>query len=182
MTLESEVERIKNLISINDKNILAYLYGIRSLNKQFEEKFQGQYDGDQQCDDRTQLSLNLNDALAFVSVRTNDDTIKKNFENIKKQEKELKERTKLIVNNPLYDDQILPLTRKDLEYFVNNELIYFRTGEYFTYNLNMLFLAINENARLLSRTYFLYKRDLLKYFERLQVSKNKNEEEKSEYI
>ncbi|WP_300670109.1 M48 family metallopeptidase [Soonwooa sp.] len=174
--IESEIEDYKKSVSENDKNILAYFYqkSIPTLSQEFEEKYARFYNFDLAFEERAKIYTEIDNALQFVSQRTQDDTIKKNFEIIKPLESELKINLRKILANPLYDNQILQLNRKDLEHYVDNTLVYFHNGEYFTDNLKMLFLANNEYARLLTRTYFLHKKDLLQTFEKIEAFNNSN--------
>ena len=107
------------------------------------------------------MYLEVNDAYAFVSVTTPFEQIKKNFRKHIPLESKLKDELKKILTNPLLESDITEEARKDLQYYMDNQLIYFNNNQYFNDDLQHLFFAINSYQYYTARNYFLLKKRLL---------------------
>lgn len=162
--LENEIRSLKEEITANDINI--YHYFLRKAKEQNREyEFRTYYSDfvnyEASYEEQFKLYLELNDAYAFVSVTTPFEQIKKNFRKHIPLESKLKDELKNILTNPLLESDITEEACKDLQYYVDNQLIYFNNNEYFNDDLQHLFFAINSYQYYTARNYFLLKKRLL---------------------
>ena len=162
--LENEIRSLKEEVTENDINIYHYfLKKAKEKNEEFE--FRTYYSEfvnyEASYEEQFKLYLDLNDAYAFVSVTTPFEQIKKNFKKHVSLETKLKDQLKIILENPLLEADISEQARKDLQYYVDNQLIYFNNNEYFNDHLQHLFFAINSYQYYIARNYFLLKKRLV---------------------
>ncbi|MBV6880152.1 M48 family metallopeptidase [Epilithonimonas ginsengisoli] len=162
--LENEIRSLKEEVTANDINI--YHYFLRKAKEQNREyEFRTYYSDfvnyEASYEEQFKLYLELNDAYAFVSVTTPFEQIKKNFRKHIPLESKLKDELKNILTNPLLESDITEEACKDLQYYVDNQLIYFNNNEYFNDDLQHLFFAINSYQYYTARNYFLLKKRLL---------------------
>lgn len=162
--LDDEIKLLKEKVTENDINIYHYfLKKSKEHNREYE--FRTYYSDfvnyEASYEEQYKLYLELNDAYAFVSVTTPFEQIKKNFRKHIPLESKLKDELKIILANPLLEDDINEQARKDLQYYVDNQLIYFNNNEYFNDHLQHLFFAMNSYQYYIARNYFLLKKRLL---------------------
>lgn len=162
--LESEIASLKEEVTENDINIYHYFLKL-SKDQNSEYDFRTRYSDfanyEKSYEDRFKLYLELNEAFSFVSVTTPFDQIKKNFRKHQPLESKLKEEIKQILADPNFETEITEQSRKDLDYYSKNDLIYFNNNEYFNDNLQHLFFAINNYQYYLGRNFFLLKKKLI---------------------
>jgi len=172
--LESQIKALEEEINQNDINIYHYFLNL-SKDQYKEYEFRNAYSAfvnyDKSYEKKFKLYTELSNAFAFISITTPFDQIKKNFKNHLSLESQLKEEVKQILSNPLLETDINEQARKDLEHYLNNELIYFSNNEYRNDNLQILFFAINSYQYYIARNYFLLKKMLLDLMSQLEKSK-----------
>lgn len=162
--LDDEIKSLKEKVTENDINI--YHYFLKKSKEQSKEyEFRTYYSDfinyEASYEEQFKLYLELNEAYSFVSVTTPFEQIKKNFRKHISLESKLKDELKIILANPLLEDDINEEARKDLQYYVDNQLVYFNNNEYFNDDLQHLFFAINSYQYYIARNYFLLKKRLL---------------------
>ncbi len=173
--LDEQIKNLKKEITQNDTNIYHYFVNLaKNKNQEFEltSLFSSFYTYDKNFDEKFALFAELSKSLDFVSTTTPFERITKNFIKLKPLETKLKQELKEIITNPLLNEEISEQNRKDLEYYINNDLIYFNQKEYFESNLQQLFFAVNSYHFYLGRQFFLIKKELLQKMAHLEQLKS----------
>ena len=172
--LDEQIKNLKEEITQNDINIHHYFLNLaKTQNQEFELRnlFSDFYTYDKNFEEKFGLFAELSKALDFVSTTTPFERITKNFIKLKPLETRLKQELQEIINNPLLNEEITEQNRKDLEYYINTDLIYFNKNEYFESNLQQLFFAVNSYHFYIGRQFFLMKKELLQKMASLEKPK-----------
>ncbi len=162
--LDEQIKNLQEEITQNDINIYHYfLHLAKDKNQEFElrKSFSDFCDYDKTYEEKFQIFIDINNALEFTTVTTPFEKIKKNFNKIKPKEEILKNELKEILSNDLLGGEISEQNRKDLEYYINNDLLYFNQNEYLNNNLQQLFFAVNSYHFYIGKKFFLLKKELL---------------------
>jgi len=173
--LDEQIKNLQEEIAQNDINIYHYfLHLAKDKNQEFElrKTFSDFYDYDKAYEEKFQIFIDINNALEFTTVTTPFEKIKKNFNNLKPKEEILKNELKEILSNDLLSEEISEQNRKDLEYYINNDLLYFNQNEYLNNNLQQLFFAVNSYHFYIGKKFFLLKKDLLSKMSSLEKTFN----------
>lgn len=176
--LKLQLNEVTEEISKNDANIYAFFKRQESdlnagyiLDNLYREFFQF----DEVFSDRYQVYTILSGELQFVHVTTPFDVIRSNFARIAALEKKLKTVIKELLadekNRSLISDEM----RANFELYCSKQWEYFDGNVYLEEELNRLFIALNDYADLLSKKYFLLKKELLKYQEDLMLKSLQSE-------
>jgi len=171
--LDEQIKKLQDEITQNDINIYQYFLSLaKDKNQEFElrQSFSEYYDYDKYYGDKFGFFAELSKALDFVSTTTPFERITKNFLKLKPLEIKLKQELREIIENPLLKEEISEQNRKDLEYYINNDLIYFNQNEYLETNLQHLFFAVNSYHFYIVRNFFLLKKELLQKMATLKQS------------
>lgn len=126
-------------------------------------KYRDFFEYDKKFDKKTEISNEIIDKLQFVAENMPYDKIKSNFASIEPLEKILKEQIKEILKNPHYEYVITLEIKNDLENYLSKKWSYFGNQAYFDENLQLLFRAVSQYQYLVSRGYFLIKKQLLDF-------------------
>ena len=162
--LDEQIKNLQEEITQNDINIYHYFLNLaKNQNQEFELRnlFSSFYNYDKNFEEKFGLFTELSKALDFVTTTTPFERITKNFIKLKPLETRLKQELQEIIKNSLLNEEITEPNRKDLEYYINNDLIYFNKNEYFESNLKQLFFAVNSYHFYTGRQFFLLKKELL---------------------
>ena len=163
--LKQELEQLNSELKENDQKIyvsfLAKEPDLSSgdLNAHYERLFNYDAAYDQKMD----IYQKISDGLTFISQTTPHETITANFNRLSPLETHMKEEIKKMLDNPLYSEEINTTMKENLEKYISKSWSYFGTEIYLEENLSMLFDALNNYAYLLSRGYFITKKELLTY-------------------
>lgn len=174
--LDEQIKNLQEEITQNDINIYHYFLNLaKNQNQEFELRnlFSSFYNYDKNFEEKFGLFTELSKALDFVTTTTPFERITKNFIKLKPLETRLKQELQEIIKNSLLNEEITEPNRKDLEYYINNDLIYFNKNEYFESNLQQLFFAVNSYHFYTGRQFFLMKKELLQQMALLEKSKPK---------
>lgn len=173
-SLESQIKTLEEEINQNDINIYHYFLNL-SKDQYKEYEFRNSYSDfvkyEKSYEEKFMLFTELSNAFEFISVTTPFDQIKKNFKSYLPLESKLKEEIRQILLNSILEADINEEARKDLGYYLNNELVYFSNNEYRNDNLQLLFFAINSYQYYIARNYFLLKKTLLDHMSDLEKNK-----------
>lgn len=132
---------------------IGQLRGVYSKLLEYEDKYNSKFE----------VFTKLSEKLQFVNFTTPFDQIKSNFRGIKSLESELKDGIKQVSGSNIYTSEITKEMRDNFESYISEELEYFGHERYFDKNLEVLFTSLNNYGYLLSRGYFLNKKELLDY-------------------
>jgi len=174
--LDEQIKNLQEEITQNDINIYHYFLNLaKNQNQEFELRnlFSSFYNYDKNFEEKFGLFTELSKALDFVTTTTPFERITKNFVKLKPLETRLKQELQEIIKNSVLNEEITEPNRKDLEYYINNDLIYFNKNEYFESNLQQLFFAVNSYHFYTGRQFFLLKKELLQRMALLEKSKPK---------
>lgn len=162
--LDEQIKNLQEEITQNDIDIYHYFLNLakdKNQESELRQSFSEYYDYDKNYGDKFSFFAELSQALDFVSVTTPFERITKNFNKLKPLETQLKQELQKIIENPFLKEEISEQNRKDLEYYINNDLIYFNQNEYLNPNLQQLFFAVNSYHFYIGRQFFLLKKELL---------------------
>ena len=168
--LKPELEKLNELIKLNDYKIYEFFKSKEQQQNKpdtLEKLYIEFFEFDKNFDSKYGIYTNLINRLQFVSLTTPFDKIKSNFKEIEPDEALLKSELNLLLSDSLLKDEITLELKEKLAQFSSAKLDYFGGVSYDEENLDLLFSAINTYAYLLSRKYFIMKRNLLSYQEEL---------------
>jgi Zn-dependent protease with chaperone function len=155
--LENQIKTLKEEIIQNDINIYHYFVGLantQNMEYEMRNQFFEFYEYDKVYEEKFNLFTELSKALDFVSTTTPFEQIKKNFFNLKPLETKLKAELKDILSNPFLNEEINEKNRKDLEFYINNDLLYFNQNQYMEHHLQQLFLLSTVSIFILDENIF----------------------------
>jgi len=164
--LEAEVEDVKRDIATNDSKIYHFFIDKALANgteTALREKYENFFSVDKDHDRRSELYGNIVDATRFVSEVTPVEKIESNFQALTALESEIKIEMRLLLENKEIQPEITEVMRQNMENYLSVEFVYFGNGSYYDDNLQIFFGAVNDFNSLLSRIYFLSKKELLEF-------------------
>lgn len=164
--IEKEKEDLKNEITKNDIDIYSYFYNLakqKGLEKDIQAKYDGFFKMDKEHDAKFEIYMNLLNETGFISTITPFEQIKANIKKLNKLEKEFKKEIEILLNNDICKEEITPLIKENFDMYLKENWVYFSNESYIDYELEILFKAINNYGYILSREYFIAKRDLLNF-------------------
>ena len=176
--LDVELEEVNKKVKENDIQIFSFFRTIEKnigTNK-LQEKYKEFFLFDKEFDRKFEVYTNLINDLEFISLVTPFDVIKTNFIKIKTQETILKEILKGILSDKKYESTFTTAIKENIETYISKDWVYFEKEKYNDENLEIISFALNNYVFLLSRGYFLFKKELLDY----QVELMMNEKQKLE--
>lgn len=168
--LKPELERLNELISLNDWKIYKLFKSEeeqRNKPNKIEQIYVEFFEFDRDFDTKYEIYTKLLTDLQFVSVTTPFEDIKMNFIKIKPNELSLKSELNALISDIELQEEISAEQKEKLKQFLSEDMEYFGGVSYFDKNLDILFTAIKTYGYLLSRKYFLMKKNLLIYQEQL---------------
>lgn len=161
-----EIENLKVEITKNDINIYSYFYSLakgKGLETDLKSKYDNFFKYDNEFDIKSELYTNLLNESQFVSVITPIEQIKSNFKKLKKLEIELKKAIQIVVDNEICKPEITLLIKENFDMFLKENWVYFSNDKYIEFEIQILLKAINNFGYIISREYFLTKKDLLNF-------------------
>lgn len=164
--IETDQNRFRQSIRENDLRIYKFFYNEALINGNaniLKEKYINFFKHDSEYDKNAELYNNISKATGFISVVTPFEQIRKNLEALLPFEQELKAEIKKLMEDEILKDEISQQTIEIFEKYLSEEWRYFNGAVYIDENLKILFTATNYYYNLLSRKYFLTKKELLNY-------------------
>ncbi len=168
--LDNGLNRVNDQIKQNDIRIFNFFSqceqktnGTPTLENLYREFF----DFDKEYDSKFEPYSKLSNELQFVEMTTPFDQIRANFIRIEPIELELKNGIKELLSDSKYQTEITKEIKDNFELYLSKQWKYFGNEKYFDNNLEIIFTAMNNYAFLLSRGYFLLKKELLDYQDEL---------------
>ncbi|WP_341215023.1 M48 family metallopeptidase [uncultured Wocania sp.] len=163
--LQSQLETIHESIKANDINIFRFFKNAEnnSDTSKLTQLYKNFFEFDKEFDSKFKVYTELSDKLQFISVTTPFDQIKSNFIKVKSLEAKLKENIKQFIVDDKYKTEITKDIKESFENYLLKEWQYFGNQNYIDKNLETLFMALNNYAYILSKGYFLHKKEVLDY-------------------
>ncbi|MDC6365692.1 MULTISPECIES: M48 family metalloprotease [Flavobacteriaceae] len=169
-TLSKELALLNEKIASNDSEIY-YHFKSKEQNvgnqSTLKRLYQQLFDYDVTFDKKMELPNKMNEKLQFINYTTPYEDIKSNFRHLTSLERELKLEIKNLLANPKFETEITDNIKDNFDKYLSKEWAYFGSQTYFEENLGILLGAIGNYQYLLSRGYFLTKKELLDYQESL---------------
>ncbi len=162
--LQKELEELNHQIKQNDIDIYHFFLEKekeQNTKNQMQELYTKFFNFEKEYDAKIQVFTKLTEKLQFINYHTPFDEIKSNFRNIIPLESELREGVKQLLNDDHYASEITKDMKRAFESYVVGDLQYFGHERYFDDNLKVLFTSLNGYGYLLSRGYFLNKKEVL---------------------
>ncbi len=168
--LQNELERINDEILKNDMAIYEFFL-LRENETTTQGKLKELYTAffalDKELDRLFELPNKLVSLLAFTQQSTPNETIAENFKLVVPVEKEFRAQLRTILNEEGFKKSITQEWRHTLLDYLSLNREYFNGSSYIDSNLNKLFDTINTHEQILSKKYFVTKKELLEYQEGL---------------
>ncbi len=164
--LEIKLTELNEHIKLNDKQIFQFFQAIEiktKSNPMLPNLYENFFKLDKAFDSKYDLYVKLTNELQFVNYTTPIEQIRANFRNVLRLEVDLKQEIKHLLENTAYQELITEEMKTNFELYLPEHLQYFGNEMYFDKNLETLFAALENYAFLLSRNYFLTKKNLLTY-------------------
>ena len=164
--IEKEKEILNIKISKNDIEIYSFFYELaktKGLEIELKSKYDAFFKNDKEHTLRMELYFNLINATEFFSNETPFEQIKSNLKSLEGLEMELKKEIAIILENQLYKSELTESIKENFENYLKENWVYFANNQYIDNELQILFKSINDYGYLISRGYFLIKKDLLNF-------------------
>ncbi|SMC52482.1 M48 family metallopeptidase [Chryseobacterium sp. YR221] len=162
--IDHSISEIQKQIQQNDSDIYHYFLSSTDdsgKKTEFINAYQLLSAYDASYEEKLKVYTDIAHATAFMSTKTMPEQIKRNFLNLKPLEDTLKNEIRPYLENTSISFYLEEQDVKDLNYYIENHLIYFNNDHYIDTHLQLLMRAINVYPYLLNRKYFLLKKDLL---------------------
>ncbi|HSC52517.1 MAG TPA: M48 family metallopeptidase [Phnomibacter sp.] len=173
LTLEKELEKIKELIQRNDIKIFEFFRKLEQDQDRplvIKNFYLELFEVDKAFDAKYEIYGQLSGELEFVNVETPFEQIRANFEKIKPIEEQLMTAIKELLSDSRIQSEITVEMKASFELYLSETRSYFDGTAYDNDNLKVLYEAMNSYVDLLSRGYFFIKKRLLTYQEELIVA------------
>ena len=118
---------------------------------------------DKEYDKKIEIYNDLIQESQFISVVTPIEKIKSNLKKIYSLEIELKREISTMLENELYNTVITAEIKSTFEIYLKEDWVYFSNEKYIDEELKIFYAALNNYIFILSRGYFLLKKDLLDF-------------------
>jgi len=164
--LKSELNQLNELIKLNDIRIFQFFKTCESVNEKnsaLETLYNQFFDYDKEFDSKYEIYTKLSNELQFTNLTTPFEQIRANFRRIEPIEVEFKKAIREILEDSKYQLEITQEIKDNFNLYISKEWKYFGNEKYFDDNLEILFIAMNNYQFLLSRGYFLLKKELLNF-------------------
>ena len=166
INLQKKLDDLTNIILKQDKDIYSFFTKLEEKSAKPEKLKQLYYNlfkYDQDFDKKNKIIETLNEKLQFISYTNIPEDIISNFRAVKPLEKELKLNIQELMSTIDFDETLNTTIQENLEQYLSKDWQYFAGENYYNQTLDIFFNAINNYAYLLSRGYFLTKKELLDY-------------------
>ena len=170
ISLLPKIEKEKEILNIeickNDIEIYSFFYELaktKGLEIELKSKYDAFFKNDKEHTLRMELYFNLINATEFFSNETPFEQIKSNLKSLEGLEMELKKEIAIILENQLYKSELTESIKENFENYLKENWVYFANNQYIDNELQILFKSINDYGYIISRGYFLIKKDLLNF-------------------
>ena len=168
--LKPELDRLNALIRENDYEIYQFFKREETRQNKPEaltQLYNNFFAFDKIFDSKYEIYTWLLNELHFTSESTPYAQIRDNFYKIQPTEELMKKEIVALLTDTVLQPEITAEIKEKLEQYTSATLEYFKGTSYVDDNLNILYAAIQNYGFLLSRKYFLMKKEILTYQEGL---------------
>lgn len=168
--LKPELDRLNELIKTNDYQIYEFFKreeNRQNKQKEIEKLYNDFFEFDKAFNSKYEIYTNLLNELQFTRISTPYEQIRNNFSKIKPTEELLKKEINQLLSDSIIQTEITVEIKEKLEQYLSKTLEYFGGVSYDNDNLNLLYTSIHDYGYLISRKYFLMKKGILAYQEKL---------------
>lgn len=173
--IEKESVDLQLSITKNDIAIFNYFKAVAKKSHQEDTlilKYKAFFDFDQAYDSNMKLYLDLIEMSHFMSEVTPVQQIKSKLNSVYIKEIEIKKKIKEMLENEMYVSILTPQIIANFEMYLKEDWLYFTKDTYISSELEIYYNGINNYSFVLSRGYFLLKKDLLDFQNQLLVTQS----------
>ena len=165
-SLQGQLDALTEKIKQNDIAIFQFFQKLekdQAVAQTLAELYTNFFEYDKEYEDKIGIYSTISEKLQFVSQTTPFNDIRDNFNALRATERTLKESIKVIMADEKYTSEMTAEIKDNFEEYLAKHLEYFGNERYFDSNLEILFKALNNYAFLLTKGYFLNKKEILDY-------------------
>ncbi len=173
--IEKEINNLRNKITENDISIFLFFNNLAK--KDYRDgslilKYKAFFNYDSEYEKRAAYYNDLINATDFLSVVTPIEVIKSKLKNVYALEVNIKKEIQDMLSNELFKKELTADIRESFELYLKENWLYFSNGKYIEEELNIFYKAINNYMFIISRGYFLLKKELLDFQSELLTTAN----------
>lgn len=164
--LKSQLDALTEKIKQNDIAIFQFFQKLekeQTGDPKLAKLYTNFFEYDKEYDGKIAIYGTISEKLHFVSQTTPVNDIRDNFNALRAHERTLKESIKVIMADEKYTSEMTLEIKESFEKYLSKHFEYFGNERYFDNSLEVLFTALNNYASLLSKGYFLNKKEILDY-------------------
>ncbi len=160
--IDQELEPLERQSKDHDMNIYSY-FARKTDNDKLKKMYNKLFNFDEELEQRMQVYTELSEKAEFINFRLSIEEIQSKILLLEAEEIRFKRSLNEIINDPKFESEISPEMKESFELYQKQKLKYFNLQTYNEDNLQILFIAMNNYVELISRGYFVAKRELLDY-------------------
>ncbi len=162
--LDLELVTLTETIRENDKAIYRAFAQMESdESPKLKALYKDYFEFDRAFDIKSDAHNELSDSLGFIHVATPNEQIKSNLQKVSELEETFQLQLRSMVEDDFYRAEISSEAQESFNIYLGGERRYFADDKYIDADLVILFSAMQHYSNLLSRSYYLVKRNLLDY-------------------
>ena len=169
-SLEKELDELKVKVEENDHAIYHYFHHLATQKgeiEQFNVVYHSFIEFDRWSDEAMEISSKLSDSLQFIQETTPFETIRENLITVGKIEGDFKQHIGKLLDFSLVETELSPQMKENFKKYLSKTWDYFTQPSYDDEAINVLFDAIRNFNTAVTRGYFLYKKQVLYFYESL---------------
>lgn len=164
--IKDQFDKITKKIKLNDINIFNHFLSLEGDNRDSSKlisHYKELFNYDRKYNIYNEENIKLYKMMDFIHLKTPYDTIISNFKKVRKAESKIKNNLNELLLSKRFDTEITDEMRKNFDRYLSKDWDYFTGKIYIDENLEMLFTVLNDYSYVLSRGYFVVKKELLEY-------------------
>ena len=165
-SLQEKLDALTVEIKRNDVAIFQFFkqqeYDLLKTNT-LEKLYEKFFDFDKEYDTKIAIYSTLSEKLSFISETTPYDQIRDNFNALRAQERTFKQHINEIIEDEKFNSEITDEIKENFESYLSKNWEYFGNEVYMDKNLEMLFGALTNYSYLLSKGFFVNKKEILDF-------------------
>ncbi len=173
--LTTELEETERQIKINDLQIFHYFKNKtkdENSKSQLIQLYQEFFRFESKLDKKMKVYGELMASLDFINYNLPHEDIHSNLASVSVLEKKLKKQIKKMMDDERLKPEMDAEMLENFETYLSKEWKYFGVQSYFQGHLQMLFKASHDYTYLISRAYFIHKKQLLDFQMEIEESSN----------